>query len=55
MTRSVKEGLLAPAFWALIVRKLKLSPGRGRASVRLAGGFRSDWGMVGISVALLEI
>ena len=49
MTISVKEGLSAPAFWALIVRNFNLSLVKGEAGVLLAGMSCTDQGEVGKS------
>ena len=51
MTISVKEGLLAPAFWALIVRNFNLSLGKEGVGVWLAGMSCTDRGEVGKSAA----
>ncbi len=51
MTKSAKEGLLAPAFWALIVRNFNLSPGEGEASVLVTCVSCSDRGKVEGSAA----
>ncbi len=51
MTISVKEGLLAPAFWVLIVRNFNPSLGQEGVGVWLAGVFCTDWGEVRKSAA----
>ncbi len=51
MTISVKEGLLAPAFWALILRNFNLSLGKEGAGVWLAGVSCTDRGEVGKSAS----
>ena len=48
-------GIIGACFLGVNSEETYDLPRTGRASVRLADGSRSDWGVVEISVALLEI